>query len=495
MSTRLLLATQQRVWIIALIVLAFAAVLRFWQLTNPTTLVFDELYYVRDAYSQLVHGYVTKWPDDEVTFGAAAAENVLSDPSYIAHPPLGKWLISLGIMLFGVEGGLGWRFATAVAGVLTVALTMLLAWLMTKRAWVMVVAGVLLSVEGLHVTLSRVSLLDGYLTLFIVVGALCVWMDHEWARKRWGATRASASRFVIWWWRPWLLVAACVFGLAAGIKWSGVYALAGFLIITLVQDIMARRRLRARFVWLQSSVQVAVQFVQVIALTVASYLATWAGWIITDGGWGRGEGSWFSELIDYHAGIFTWHLGLDAEHSFASNPLSWPLSLRPTGMHFSELDNGTVIAISPLPNVVVTWGGVLALIALIVLMVAVMTRKPRALVSHPTLTAASFILAGYLSGWLPWVLTVSRSAVFQFYIVVASPFLALALALVLAIVGERVTVPLVRFSAHTLRDRRIAVGTVIGAAVVLGLLFWPMWVGMPQAEWFWKLHRWLPGWY
>ena len=38
--------------------------LRFWDLGRPHQLVFDETYYVKDAYSLLVHGYEATWGED-----------------------------------------------------------------------------------------------------------------------------------------------------------------------------------------------------------------------------------------------------------------------------------------------------------------------------------------------------------------------------------------------------------------------------------------------
>jgi dolichyl-phosphate-mannose--protein O-mannosyl transferase len=45
-----------------------------------------------------------------------------------------------------------------------------------------------------------------------------------------------------------------------------------------------------------------------------------------------------------------------------------------------------------------------------------------------------------------------------------------------------------------IRGRRIAVALFIAAAAALAVLFFPVWSGMPVAEWFWRAHLWLPGW-
>src|SRR5699024_7631424 len=129
---------------------------------QPATLVFDELYYVRDAITQLTHGFPTVWPDDDPGMNAPYSH----EADFAVHPPLGKWLIGLGVVAFGADTGWGWRSAVAVFGVATVGITMRLGWLMSRNVIVALVAGLLLAIDGVHVVLTRVSLLDGFLTFF-----------------------------------------------------------------------------------------------------------------------------------------------------------------------------------------------------------------------------------------------------------------------------------------------------------------------------------------
>nr|MBP6686185.1 phospholipid carrier-dependent glycosyltransferase [Leucobacter sp.] len=147
-------------------VLALAAILRFWALGRPDMLVFDELYYVRDAITQLAHGFTTSWLDDDPLMGASYT----SDPSFSVHPPLGKWIIALGLAVFGDSSGWGWRSAVALTGVATVGLTMLLAWRISRSSVVAILAGLFLAIDGVHVVLTRLGLLDGVLTFFVVLG-------------------------------------------------------------------------------------------------------------------------------------------------------------------------------------------------------------------------------------------------------------------------------------------------------------------------------------
>ena len=529
-------------WLAPALVLAIAAALRFWALGRPGVLVFDELYYVRDAISQLAHGYPTTWPDDEPDMSGSRALGFSDEPSNAVHPPLGKWLIGLGVLVFGPGSGWGWRSAVALAGVLTVAVTMRLGWRITRSVVVACTAGLLLAIDGVHVVLTRVGLLDGFLTLAVAIGALCVWRDIEWTGAR--ATTPDQRdrsgppppRIPVLWRRPWLLAAAGAFGAAASIKWSGLYPLAAFLVFITVRDLVVRLRARERHAVPRAAWQAFVAGLVALPAAALVYVASWAGWILNPGGWSRTAGeAWWPALLQYHAEMLDWHRSLSAPHPYASHPLTWPLALRPTGMYESRWGSDAgcpwsacAAVVSPLPNPLVTWGGAIALIALVCVIVFRARRGP-----DPLVTASAFVVVGYLSGWLPWVLTVSRSAVFQFYAVVLTPFSAIALAMGLALLCRVRMRP--RLSAgephpaasaagraaashaaasgvtaasehgrefegpgggspETLLGIRIAVALYVVACIALAVLFLPVWSGAPMAEWFWRAHQWLPGW-
>lgn len=499
-------------WIAPLAILVLAAALRLWTLDRPDVLVFDELYYVRDAVTQLVYGYPTAWPDDDPAFGGERARNFLAEAGAVAHPPLGKWLIGLGILLLGPDSGWGWRIAAAVSGVITVGITMRVGYIVGRGMWVACFAGLLLAVDGVHVVLSRVSLLDGFLTLFVMLGALCVVHD-------WRATARSSGGLL--WRRPWLVAAALSFGAAAAVKWSGLYPLAAFLVVLTIGDLLRRlglaRSIRledrepfegrpTRAAFSRTALQALVTASIALPIALAAYLASWLGWIVSSGGQGRRSGEpWWVSLWRWHVDSLAWHSTLSEPHPYQSSPLSWPLALRPTAMYSQHWD-GYVATISPLPNPVVTWLGVIALLLLswVALRGALRSARIRRLapLRGHAVAISVFTVAGYLSGWLPWVLTFSRPAVFQFYSVVMTPFAALALALVLAAFASTprsagllrgAGIPLGP-SPEAVLGRRISVALVLGTALLVALLFWPLWIGMPVEDWFSRLHLWLPGW-
>ena len=72
------------------------------------------------------------------------------DPSMVVHPEAGKWLIALGEKAFGMDP-FGWRVAAAVVGSLMVLVMCRLARRMTGSTALGLVAGLLLSLDGLAV--------------------------------------------------------------------------------------------------------------------------------------------------------------------------------------------------------------------------------------------------------------------------------------------------------------------------------------------------------
>lgn len=509
-------------------ILALAALLRFWNLSHPQALVFDELFYVRDAITQMHFGYPTRWPDNDPAFDGERARAFTDFASNISHPPLGKWLIALGIAWFGVESGAGWRSAVAIAGIITIALTMRLGHVLSANRHIGWLAGLLLAIDGVHVVLTRVSMLDGFLTLFVVAGALCILLDLRRQPFHPRVDRYCGGRV-------WLLLAGLSFGAAAAVKWSGAFAFLAFLGFALLAEKLRLgtgwgedrgqasfpdgRRAAARDPWRRWFVTIAIAIVS----SQFAYLLSWSGWIATTGGAGRRAGvqPWGLSLWQWHLDSLLWHTFMQASHPHDAHPLTWPLALHPTLMYY-EIDGDAVSMISPLPNPLVTLAGVVALIFMLWLVLRTVVRAMRSTVSAPLTPddaglgqhrawqgaryraafVSGFVLLGYLSGWLPWVLIITRSTVYQFYAVVLTPFAALALALTLGAFASWRNAETLCWTAGMLpsraaaaiRGRRIALGILLAVALVLAFFFWPLWAGFPVSEEFVQVHRWLPGW-
>ncbi|MCL1801030.1 MAG: hypothetical protein FWG25_06685, partial [Promicromonosporaceae bacterium] len=100
-----------------------AVVTRFWGLGRITSLIFDETYYVKDAFTLWQLGFEARWPDDpNIAFAAGDVCTFLPEAAFVVHPQVGKWLIALGLMVGDVVNPWAWRLASAVIGVAAVIL-------------------------------------------------------------------------------------------------------------------------------------------------------------------------------------------------------------------------------------------------------------------------------------------------------------------------------------------------------------------------------------
>ncbi|MCS5714520.1 phospholipid carrier-dependent glycosyltransferase [Herbiconiux sp. CPCC 205716] len=483
-----------------------AAVLRLVNLGHPHSLVFDETFYVKDAWTTWNLGYEATWPADADTrFNAGETDIFQTMGSFAVHPPLGKWIIGLGMELFGPGDSTGWRISVAVAGILLVLLTTLIAVKLTRSTLLGVIAGFLLAIDGHAIVMSRVGILDGLSSLFLLLGFGAVLLDRGWHERRLGeaVTRArEAGREPTWgpavWWRPWVLAAAVAFGAASSVKWSGLYFLAAFGVYLVVVDALARRRLGLPF-WFSSAVlkQGPVTAVLLIPLAVATYLTTWIGWFATTGGmyrtWAQTSGgewtgalSWVPLAVQnfWHleVAIYQYHVGENSPHPYQANPLTWLFLIRPTQMYVSQVDDsvcgGTTCYenITSIANPIIWWCATAALFYLVYRLV----RRRE--------WQVGLVLMGMVAGYLPWLMYTGRT-VFQFYTIAFEPYMILGLTMVIGLaLGSRA-------DPRPQRTRALAVvGAFLVVCVLVSAWFYPVWVGMPVPAWFLSLHYWLPSW-
>jgi dolichyl-phosphate-mannose--protein O-mannosyl transferase len=309
------------------LVLVLAAAIRLINLQSPKALVFDEVYYVRDAWTMWNLGYEAEWVG-AADFAAGSVNAFTRIGDFIAHPPLGKWLIGAGMALFGPENPFGWRIAAAVAGIIVVLLVMLIARRLFNSTATAALAGLLVAIDGIAITMSRTALLDGFLAMFILAAFLAILRHLD--TPGWGG---------------WLIVAGVLLGAATAVKWSGLYALAAFGVwVVIVETIRLRKARRGKpFVW-RAALSAVKTFGLFVPVAVVVYVSSWAGWILTSGGYSRGwaSGAGFGDgiygiarvLWKYHRDIYDYNIGLDTEHNYQENPFTWLLLVRPTAFYY-----------------------------------------------------------------------------------------------------------------------------------------------------------------
>ena len=347
------------------LIIAFALILRLWRLNLPKGYIFDEVYYAKNANSLIRNGVEL---------------NAQGQAEFIVHPPLGKWLIGIGIKVFGNDE-FGWRISAAVIGTLSVVLIYLITKELFKSVFLSNIAAALMAFDGLALVMSRVALLDIFLIFFILLAFYFLIKNDLW-------------------------LSGVAIGLAAATKWSAIFLIPFFILLTInylqIEPIKWLKR-AAQFIFLPSLV----------------YLLSWSGWIFTSGGWDRQSGSnVFTSLWKYHTAILDFHQNLVETHSYAANPWSWLILGRPTSF-FYETPSGCGVSscsqeILAIGTPILWWAGIFAIALTFGFFV---TNRDR---------ISMIILAGIAGTYLPWFLIQSRTT-FYFYAISILPFLILAL--------------------------------------------------------------------
>lgn len=499
-------------WLVPALTAAVGGVLRFVRLDVPRSLVFDETYYVKDGYSMLVSGYERSWPDKANDAFVAGNPNILlNTPEYVVHPPVGKWMIAAGMWLFGADNPFGWRFAAALTGTLSVALLALIAQKLFGSLILGAAAGLLLAVDGHHLVMSRTSLLDIFLMFWVLAAFGALLLDRDDGRRRM-ATRLSrqaaasptgrpSTRQLLsgpWlgvrWWR---IAAGICLGLAVGTKWSGLFFLAGFGLLTVFWDLSARRSAGVRG-WISAGIikDGLLAFASIVPVAAVTYTATWTGWFrSTDAYYRRwaetnpsAEWGWLPDsvrsLAHYHLEAYKFHQGLSSEHPYEASAWSWLVMGRPTSFFYESPKQGTpgcdfancTSAILSVGNPLIWWS---AAISLVILLFWWAGRRD---------WRAGAVLAAVGAGYLPWFMYPERT-MFFFYAVSFEPFLVLALVYCLGLVLGKTTDPPWRR-----RSGLYGVALFLVAAVLISSFFYPVWTAEMITYQDWRLRMWMPSW-
>ena len=462
---KLPLKIRRQGWIAAGIAALAAFVTRFWNLNHPHAIVFDETYYVKGAFSLLRKGYEGTWE------GAEKANELFLKGDYsalkdsadkVVHPPLGKWIMAAGQWMFGSDNGVGWRFSTAIVGVLAVILVARIAMRMFRSPLLAGFAGIAMALDGMGIVMSRTGILDNILAYFVLLGfwARLLYREHSRAklakrvarggfRSLSGAPHVPADPWgprVVG--RPWLLAAGIFLGFAGGVKWSAIYAVAVFGLAAFAWSLSARRIAGVRL-WFGAGVfrDGLPAFFTLVPAAVAAYLAAWIPWFADSRSWGRqlakeaaergedlpltGAPDAVNSFILYHKDMWHFHHTLSSHHDYQSQMWDWIIQRRPVSFYWLGTDkapnkcgaHSCVEAITSIGNVAVWWLGLAALI--VVVLAAFKHRDWRAWA----------ILAGYGAMWVPWISYTNRT-IFQFYAVAFLPYVVLALTFAVGVAAQ-----------------------------------------------------------
>jgi dolichyl-phosphate-mannose-protein mannosyltransferase len=400
-------------------ILTFALSFRLWRLDTPKGYIFDEIYYAKNAYSLISSGVEL---DQQ------------GGSEFVVHPPFGKWLIGIGIKLFG-NNEFGWRSSSALFGSASVLLIYLIAKRLFKSEFLALSAALLMAVDGLSLVMSRVALLDIFLMFFILLTFYFLLKENYW-------------------------LSGVAIGLGLSTKWSAAFLIPVLLLLTLkIKEINLS--------------QILKRVGQFVFLPMAIYFTSWIGWFISDKGWARNSGSNpIVSLWNYHLEILNFHTNLVEKHSYSANPWSWLVLGRPTSFYYESGDScgagECAQEILAMGTPLLWWSAIIAVAITIGFYINTSNRS------------VEIVLAGFAGTYLPWFIFQDRT-MFYFYSITTLPFLILALIYCFDL--------LLKYGNY----QRVIMLFIFVVAVNF-IYFLPIYIGIeiPYSQWLSRM--WLPSW-
>lgn len=325
--------------------------------TYLTGTMFDEVYHGRTAY-EFIHGLVTY----ETT-----------------HPQLGKLLISLGIRLFGMTP-FGWRFMSAVFGILMVPLMYAFAKKLSGSTFTATATTLLLVADCMHLTLSRIATIDIFVAFFILMAYYYLYRyfieDHAYRQTPEALTDKFPPK------RVYILLALCGVGMACAVatKLTGVYAGIGLGILFIWYTLLHFPKKQTLRLFL-----FCVGFFIVLPLILYTL-----GYIPVVGA--DGYNGLIDKTIKNTQYMLWYHSTLVAEHYYSTPFYEWPVIWMPLLDANDAVSATTVSSVSCMGNPVIWWCGIPCV--LFTMLRFIIKRDGK----------AGFLTIGYLAQYLPWVI-------------------------------------------------------------------------------------------
>ena len=375
MSFRALLQTHS-VEIILFLVILISFGLKFHRLEIPQSYYFDEVYFAFTA-QEMAKGNKLAW---EIP-GEEAPQDLAYEWS---HPPLGKEISALGIILFG-DNTFGWRFFQALFGVMGTLFIFLLGRNLFNNG-VGLIAALLYTFESFIFVLSRITMVDIFMANFVLLASLFV-------------VKYAKSRRTLF-----LLLAGVFCGCAVSIKWNGVYVwefLTGvsFFLIYYFEVYSSDSQGQS---YIQALLNIFPRMVLAFALIpLLVYLASYIPFFYF--------GHSIGDFLNLQSSMFGYHSGITETHPYQSEWWKWPILLKPIYMYFEDLGD-KYAQIYALGNPFIWWTGCLFLVLGVV---NVIRKESPALI---------FVVVSVFAYWLPWALS-PRKVTFLYHFLPALLFI------------------------------------------------------------------------
>lgn len=324
--------------------------------STTTFLLFIELCVLLIVLGILVRVINVSFPAtkvfDEVYFPVFAIDYLHRVSFFDVHPPLGKFIIAIGIKLFG-DTSFGWRIIPLLFGILNIGLFAWL-WKVWRKenigAWLV---AAMVAIDGIFIVYSRTGLMDGILVFFILLTVLLAY---------------KVNRFRTF------IVFGILLGATISIKWVGLGALAP------VFYILWRRKKLA--------------YIPIVLFTAAVIylLINYTGQLIIH------ANNPLLTSLKWNQEAWGYHFNLKEGHPWGSAWWTWPLLKRPVLFFYEQDVKGNIRTITTLANPLLWWGSMAAVATSTIHLLWLRLRAKKSVVDHPLVP----MIIAFFAFWLPW---------------------------------------------------------------------------------------------
>lgn len=460
------------------------------QISHLNSAYFDEIYFSRSAY-EYIHGIDTmEW----------------------VHPPLGKLLMAIPILIFGMNT-FSYRLMGTLAGMLMIPVIYILAKKIFKKTKWAALAGILMTFDTFHFTQTRMGTVDSFLVLFIMLSALFMYnyiqLDKDEPLKKKLKQLGLSGLFI---------------GCAISTKWTGLYAGLA-LAITFFVDLFYKysdkrkkidnnqiTKVILAFLFILGIVPIIIYYMTLLFSTMSNATTFTLVYYITallvfltvliikllkkDKKLGKLFIACFiffivipviiyilcymlfPNVVNYYdnsiTGIikqikdmYTYHSTLTEGHPFSSSWYTWPVMYKPVWYYVGYFGGNVKSTIVAIGNPAIWWFGILSSIYL--LFASILKKKKKYL----------FILVFILCTWLTYAF-IGR-AMFMYHYFPTLPFIILA------------NVALVKWITKKIKSNSFYI-FYIAVVILLFLVFYPVASGMVTTTDYIDALKWFKSW-
>lgn len=437
----------------------------------------DQLFTVDETVPQAISWRNSSY-FDEIYHPRTALENIENlHPYEITHPPLGKVILGLGIRMFGMTP-FGWRFMGTLFGVLMLPLLYVFLKNLFGKTVVATCGTTLFAAEFMHLTQTRIATIDTYGVFFIL---LSYWFFYRWLtvsatpdkKGRTGEGYGSLALSGITW------------GIGCACKWTVVYAGVGLAVLYLIHMILRirawnkdsrekgaedgedeRTPKKSLAGWLVKTLLLSV--LCFVILPAAIYTASYIPYAASKGS--VTFASVFDEMWRNQSYMLNYHNGVTTPHNYESRWYQWLVDARPILFYMEDLGGGMIERFASFNNPLISWAGLLSLIAVAVRFVQRRCGK------------ALFLVIAFLSQFLPWVFIGRTTFAYHYF-----PSILFLIFCICYLFNDLMECKWAKW--------RLPVYGVTGVSVALYVLFYPALIGLTMPSWYSHgLLAFLPSW-